>query len=141
MNLRSFMDKLHAEGINEYIDLPEIAVMGDTSTGKSSLLSSIAEIQLPSNDNLTTRCPLRLRMEKRDKESASVRIKWHSSSSYKEDSDHFLDSLEWSDIPAKISELQKIIIDASEKAVARDIIEVNVYGPSCTDLTLIDYLI
>jgi len=138
MNLRSFMDKLHAEGINEYIDLPEIAVMGDTSTGKSSLLSSIAEIQLPSNDNLTTRCPLRLRMEKRDKESASIRIKWHSSSSYKEDSDHFLDSLEWSDIPAKISELQKIIIDASEKAVARDIIEVNVYGPSCTDLTLID---
>jgi GTP-binding protein EngB required for normal cell division len=37
--MRQFIDSLHADGIEEWISLPEIAVMGDTSSGKSSLLS------------------------------------------------------------------------------------------------------
>jgi hypothetical protein len=38
--------------------------MGDTSSGKSSLLSAIAGNNIfPSNNELTTRCPTRLRME------------------------------------------------------------------------------
>ena len=32
-HLREFIDLLHKRNINEYIDLPEIAVMGDTSSG------------------------------------------------------------------------------------------------------------
>ena len=32
--LREFIDSLHANNINQYIDLPEIAVMGDTSSGE-----------------------------------------------------------------------------------------------------------
>jgi len=55
---------LHANGLGDYIELPQIAVMGDTSSGKSSLLSAIAGYLLfPSNNELTTRCPTRLRME------------------------------------------------------------------------------
>jgi len=39
--------------------------MGDTSSGKSSLLSQLSgKIEFPSNDRLTTRCPTRLRMER-----------------------------------------------------------------------------
>ncbi len=33
----SFMDKLTEAGVDDYIDLPMIAVMGDTSSGKSSV--------------------------------------------------------------------------------------------------------
>ena len=33
----SFMDKLIEAGVDDYIDLPMIAVMGDTSSGKSSV--------------------------------------------------------------------------------------------------------
>jgi predicted GTPase len=72
--LRSFIDKLRANDIDSYIDLPEIAVMGDTSSGKSSLLSALTQIQLPSNDQITTRCPLRLRMEKSDKVKATLQL-------------------------------------------------------------------
>jgi hypothetical protein len=35
----SFMDKLTEAGVDDYIDLPMIAVMGDTSSGKSSVSS------------------------------------------------------------------------------------------------------
>ena len=56
--------------------------MGDTSSGKSSVLSAISKIEFPSNDKLTTRCPMRLRMERKEKTSAKVYIKWHKDSSY-----------------------------------------------------------
>ena len=39
---RAFMDKLTQSNVDEYVDLPTIAVMGDTSSGKSSLLSMIS---------------------------------------------------------------------------------------------------
>ena len=45
---RSFMDKLAESGVDDYVDLPMIAVMGDTSSGKSSLLSNISLVELPS---------------------------------------------------------------------------------------------
>jgi interferon-induced GTP-binding protein Mx1 len=57
--------------------------MGDTSSGKSSVLSAISKIEFPSNDKLTTRCPMRLRMERKEKSSAKVYIKWHKDSNYK----------------------------------------------------------
>ena len=61
---RNFIDSLHSNDLGAYIELPQIAVMGDTSSGKSSVLSAIAGYLLfPSSSVLTTRCPTRLRME------------------------------------------------------------------------------
>ena len=51
---RQFMDRLTESNVDDYIDLPMIAVMGDTSSGKSSLLSNISLVDLPSADCLTT---------------------------------------------------------------------------------------
>jgi GTPase Era involved in 16S rRNA processing len=73
---RAFMDKLAQSGVDEYVDLPMVAVMGDTSSGKSSLLSMISTIELPSSDKLTTRCPIMLMMRRADTKSASVKIVW-----------------------------------------------------------------
>ena len=51
--IRDFMDKLTATtNVSKYVELPMIAVMGDTSSGKSSLLSSIS--------NLTKKCTMDL---------------------------------------------------------------------------------
>ena len=50
---REFTDKLTEGNVDKYVDLPMIAVMGDTSSGKSSLLSNISLVELPSSDTLT----------------------------------------------------------------------------------------
>jgi len=113
--------------------------MGDTSSGKSSLLSALAQLQLPSNDKITTRCPLRLRMEKSDIKRAEVGIKWDAASSYKDEAAWPLCRLDsWEDVSAKISAAQDLILERGQVEVAFDVVEVNVYGPECTDLTLID---
>jgi hypothetical protein len=73
---RSFVDKLAETNVDNYIDLPMIAVMGDTSRGKSYLLSAISMNELPSSDELTTRYPIMLRMSRSDKRTATVEVIW-----------------------------------------------------------------
>eukprot|EP01038_Epipyxis_sp_PR26KG_P016092 gene16092-21861_t len=138
---RDFIDFLH--GANIPIELPQIAVMGDTSSGKSSLLSAISGIQLPSNDSLTTRCPLRLRMEKKSTVSAQIKIQWVPNDLNKTQFDNewskTKDISNWDDIPDQIKRAQAHIIAMSNnKQIARDIIELSVYGPHYCDVTLVD---
>ena len=46
-------------GLSNKIKLPKIAVVGNQSCGKSSVLESIAERDyLPSGDGLVTKCPI-----------------------------------------------------------------------------------
>jgi energy-coupling factor transporter ATP-binding protein EcfA2 len=54
-NLLDVVDSLRLEGINRYIDLPEIVVCGEQSSGKSSVLEAISGVMFPSKDSLCTR--------------------------------------------------------------------------------------
>ena len=65
-NLRpliSLIDKLKDFGLDEYISLPRIAVLGTQSAGKSSLLEAVCGLNfLPRGSGVVTRRPLELRM-------------------------------------------------------------------------------
>jgi GTPase SAR1 family protein len=59
----SLIDKLRDFHLNDYISLPRIAVLGEQSAGKSSLLESICGLNfLPRGGGIVTRRPLELRM-------------------------------------------------------------------------------
>lgn len=58
-----FMVRLIESNVDDYIDLPMIALMGDTSGGKSSLRSNLSLVNLPIADSLMTRCPIILKMQ------------------------------------------------------------------------------
>ncbi|EJK70654.1 hypothetical protein THAOC_07967 [Thalassiosira oceanica] len=132
-----FMDKLKESNVDKYVDLPMIAVMGDTSSGKSSLLSNISEIELPSADVLTTRCPIMLKMHHR---SARVKITWKDKpeGTSVDFTPVEISESSWSDITNAISAAQTHIVEKSGKEVARDIVSVDLHGPNCENLTLID---
>lgn len=65
-NLRkliNIVDSLRDIGLQDHISLPRIAVCGDQSAGKSSLLESIVGMDfLPRNAGICTRTPLELRL-------------------------------------------------------------------------------
>ncbi|KAE9286243.1 hypothetical protein PF001_g21534, partial [Phytophthora fragariae] len=71
---RKLVDKFRDIGLGQYIELPQIAVMGDTSSGKSSLLSALSGVSFPSSDQLTTRCPTQLVLTRADKFRGTVRL-------------------------------------------------------------------
>lgn len=66
LKLRSMInliDRLRDIGVEEYIELPKICVLGTQSSGKSSVLESIVGMDfLPRGEGLCTRRPLELRL-------------------------------------------------------------------------------
>ncbi|CAM9766895.1 unnamed protein product, partial [Discosporangium mesarthrocarpum] len=46
------------------ISIPQICVMGDQSSGKSSVLEALSGIPFPRGSGLVTRCPIRLSMKR-----------------------------------------------------------------------------
>ena len=59
----SLIDRLRDFNLHEYISLPKITVLGDQSTGKSSILEMICGMNfLPRGSGVVTRRPLELRL-------------------------------------------------------------------------------
>jgi ABC-type antimicrobial peptide transport system ATPase subunit len=114
------MDKLNSSNLSSYVELPVIAVMGDTSSGKSTLLSSVALVELPSSSELTTRCPIELNMSKGNIRSAKISIKWREpkSSESKQKKRKLFDSKivsneQWGTLSSVISDAQESIMSQS----------------------------
>ena len=49
------IDRLFVQGVGEYIALPQIVVVGDQSSGKSSVLEGLTDLPFPRNNELCTR--------------------------------------------------------------------------------------
>jgi septin family protein len=66
-NIRPLLDAVdrlrHLKVTQEGIQLPTIVVVGDQSSGKSSVLESLAGISLPRGQGICTRVPLIMRLQ------------------------------------------------------------------------------
>jgi GTPase SAR1 family protein len=59
------VDHLRRQGLSGIVELPQIVVCGDQSSGKSSVLEAITEIPFPRNENLCTRFATEVRLNDR----------------------------------------------------------------------------
>eukprot|EP01032_Pedospumella_encystans_P012682 gene12682-14655_t len=135
--LQKFIHFIHQYGIDKYISLPESSMLGTVGSGKSFLLSALAQLQV--NYKINTRCPLLFCMEKSDLKRAEVSIKWNARSEYKDEAAWPKVSLDdWECAIAHVTAAQALLLKLSGCEVVSDMIEVNVYGPECVNLTLID---
>lgn len=117
--LRSF--GIMAEGIN----LPSIVVVGDQSSGKSSVLESLAGIALPRGQGIVTRMPLILRLQT----SKQPRITVEYEGVNKEISEEQI---------ASTIEYATQILAGSSKGITDKPITVHVSKPNAPDLTMVD---
>jgi len=73
------VDTLRAQGVHEDLPLPQIAVMGDQSSGKSSVLEALSGVPFPRGTGLVTRCPAQLIMKRTPKGTswtATAAVMW-----------------------------------------------------------------
>ncbi|KAI6139724.1 P-loop containing nucleoside triphosphate hydrolase protein [Pisolithus tinctorius] len=70
------ISRLRNTGVQRDIDLPMIAVIGNQSAGKSSLIESISGITLPRSQGTCTRCPTECKLTRADTRWTCV-IKLH----------------------------------------------------------------
>eukprot|EP00920_Eleutheroschizon_duboscqi_P038097 GHVT01091091.1.p1 GENE.GHVT01091091.1~~GHVT01091091.1.p1 ORF type:complete len:389 (-),score=46.50 GHVT01091091.1:2459-3625(-) len=60
------VDKLREVACGIDLKLPDIAFVGDQSSGKSSVVEAISHVQLPRGKGIVTRCPLQLQLRDSD---------------------------------------------------------------------------
>lgn len=114
------------------IELPAIVVVGDQSSGKSSVLESLSGIALPRGGGLVTRCPLELALRRGEVESAVLSYTDPHDKS-KEITNHI-----------RLDEIPHAVIAATENLAGKNsglvpaLISLKVTKPEAPDLTLID---
>ncbi|KAJ7998949.1 hypothetical protein DPEC_G00210300 [Dallia pectoralis] len=123
------IDSLRSLGVEKDLALPAIAVIGDQSSGKSSVLEALSGVALPRGSGIVTRCPLELKM-KRKREGEG----WHGKISYQDHEEEIEDP---SDVEKKIREAQDEMAGVGV-GICDDLISLEIGSPDIPDLTLID---
>ena len=131
--IRPLMDRIdQARSLLSFNDdgikFPTVVVVGDQSSGKSTLLEAISLVELPKGSGIVTRCPLVLRLRKAD----TRRVYRLNGDNQKQ----LLDETQL-DILRYIEEETKKLA-GTQKNVVHDLIELQVEDPNVRDLTVVD---
>ncbi|XP_073673500.1 interferon-induced GTP-binding protein Mx-like [Garra rufa] len=126
--LIELIDSLRLIGLDEDIDLPSIAVVGDQSSGKSSVLEALSGVALPRGSGIVTRCPLELKLQKLKKGP------WSGTISYSGHSETFKDPLK---VDRLVREAQNELA-GNTVGICDELITLEISSPDVCDLTLID---
>ncbi|XP_019601325.2 interferon-induced GTP-binding protein Mx1 [Rhinolophus sinicus] len=123
------IDSLRALGVEQDLALPAIAVIGDQSSGKSSVLEALSGVALPRGSGIVTRCPLVLKLRKLGNED-----EWKGKVSYK---DVELEISTGSEVEKEIRQAQNAIAGEG-MGISQELISLEISSPHVPDLTLID---
>lgn len=69
------LGELQQLGVSHDVQLPELVLVGDQSAGKSSLMSGLANLDLPRSEGTCTRCPLHIRVSRNSDWSCRVSLR------------------------------------------------------------------
>jgi Dynamin family/Dynamin central region len=136
------IDQLRLEGVSKYINLPQLIVCGDQSSGKSSVLEAISGLEFPAKDNVCTRfaTELILRRAPESGVTASIHADDDRPAVEKERIRRFRSST------VKLAQFASIVKEAENHIGAgrdghmfsKDVLRVEVSGPTQPHLTLVD---
>ncbi|KFQ29691.1 Interferon-induced GTP-binding protein Mx, partial [Merops nubicus] len=123
------IDSLRALGIEKDLALPAIAVIGDQSSGKSSVLEALSGIALPRGNGIVTRCPLELKLKRIPATQAwKGKICFHNTSTELHNA---------SEVEKAIRQAQDVVA-GTKGAISGELISLEIWSPEVPDLTLID---
>jgi interferon-induced GTP-binding protein Mx1 len=133
--MRELIDNLNSCGCGKYVELPQIAVMGDTSSGKSSLLSALSGLEFPSSNELCTRCPTQIIMTKDDQFKTTVCLQRYQKTDEAEP--ELKELSDTNEIMHAIEKITKQLVDEGQ-VISDDCIVIRARGPNLPNLSVID---
>lgn len=136
------VDQLRDNNLGKYVELPQIVVVGDQSSGKSSVLSAIAQVEFPSRGNVCTRFATELSLRRADvtKLEATIRPHVDATEDIKKDLEGF------GFVQSEFKKLSELIEAASKRMNIADggnyyskhVLNIKISGPDVPQLTLVD---
>lgn len=136
------VDTLRGNNLGKYVEIPQIVVVGDQSSGKSSVLSAISQVQFPARGNICTRfaTELSLRVADEPKLEATIRPHEDETEDIKEHLGAFkITQTEFDKLPEIIEAASKHMhIAEGQNFYSRHTLSIKISGPSVPQLTLVD---
>ncbi|KAI4599478.1 hypothetical protein KJ359_001920 [Pestalotiopsis sp. 9143b] len=128
------IDKLRDFNIGQHVPLPQLVVVGDQSSGKSSLLESLTGVPFPKDQSLCTRHATQITSRRSDQDYVQIRIIAgpHASEDHKK---------EFVEILKKANGRMGLRVDLKTGVGAifsEDVLKIEIHGPSEDYLTIID---
>ncbi|XP_018614947.1 interferon-induced GTP-binding protein Mx3-like [Scleropages formosus] len=123
------IDSMRLTGIEKDLALPSIAVIGDQSSGKSSVLEALSGVALPRGSGIVTRCPLELKLRK-----LKGGVQWRAVISYREESAEFFDPMQ---VEQYVKKAQNELAGEGV-GICEELISLEISSPDVCDLSLID---
>ncbi|KAI0852872.1 P-loop containing nucleoside triphosphate hydrolase protein [Daldinia vernicosa] len=130
------IDDLRKHGIGRFVDLPQIIVVGDQSSGKSSVLEAISRVRFPVKDGLCTRFATELVLRTDSHIKVDVRILPQSApnkATYKFDERSFKKA----DLPRIVEEAKKQMLEG-DAGFSEDVLRIEITSPDVPHLTMVD---
>lgn len=142
MELLDVVDSLRACGLSDIVNLPQLIVCGDQSSGKSSVLEAISGIPFPRQEELCTRFATEVILRRAAKDTITVSIVpgEGSEQSDRERLKQFRRDLKnKEDFQGLFKAAREAMgLSATGKSFSNDILRVEFCGPSQPQLTLVD---
>jgi Dynamin family len=126
------VDKLRRKGLSSLVSLPQIAVVGDQSSGKSSVLEAITQIPFPRKENLCTRFATEIIMRREPTESISCRINpdtYRPPEEKKALRNFHRTMSDFSELPSLIDEATEKMNLSHDMAFSKDVLSIEICGP------------
>lgn len=140
--IMDIVDKLRRAGLSSVLQLPQLVVCSDQSSGKSSVLEAITEIPFPRKENLCTRFATEIILRRATVSSISTKIipdKARPSSEQKA-LQAFKRTIDTFDqLPALMDEASKLmglhdVTAITPRAFSRDVLSIEISGPGRAQL-------
>lgn len=140
------IDSLRELRVGEIVQLPQIIVVGDQSSGKSSVLEAVSGMKFPVHGDLCTRFATELILRRDPETKITVSIQKAMKSAVSGHDSEQVESLPFHKTSLDKDALPEIIDEARErmgirngsKAFSKDTLRVVVAGPNAPQLTLVD---
>ncbi|KAK2738651.1 hypothetical protein FQN57_006969 [Myotisia sp. PD_48] len=139
--LLDLVNQLRSVGLSSILNLPQIVVCGDQSSGKSSVLEAIAGIPFSRKENLCTRFATEIIM-RRDT-SISVNCKMNPDCGRPEEEQiqlrNFCKTIkQFGELPSLIEDASAAMGLDDRKSFGKDVLSIEISGPNRPHLTLVD---
>ncbi|KAF9948575.1 hypothetical protein BGZ72_009517, partial [Mortierella alpina] len=125
------INKIRSYGLNKMITIPQIAILGDQSSGKSSVLEAITKLTFPRNIETCTRFATQVNMRRSERDEISAHIDGETDFNVIHKS-----QTATLDIHNMIDKANSILCSSVE--ISEKVLEITISGPTLSPLTIID---
>ncbi|KAI9808036.1 MAG: hypothetical protein M1827_007542 [Pycnora praestabilis] len=145
-NVLNIVDQLRKCGLESTLSLPQLVVCGDQSAGKSSVLEALTEVPFPRNDNLCTRFATEIILRRAMSDAITIKV-IPDDERPQEERDHieaFKESIwDFEELPSLMDKAMTLMginntSTSKSRAFAKDVLSIEIEGPSRPQLTLVD---